>query len=238
MYRELADWFHLITAPEDYAVEARFYSDLLRDSARIPVRHVLELGSGGGNNASHMKNEFDLTLTDVSEEMLAISRDLNPSCEHILGDMRTLRLRQEFDGVFIHDAIDYMTTREDLAAAIQTASVHLRTGGACVMAPDYVRETFREGTDHGGHDGEARACRYLEWTWDPDPRDSTYEVAFALLLRDENGDTRVEHDRHVAGLFARDAWLEVIQAAGLEASVHSGIPKETAADVFVGVKPE
>ena len=72
---------------------------------------LLELGSGGGNNASHLKHRFECTLTDLSPEMLALSRTLNPECEHIEGDMRTLRLERTFDAVFVHDAIAYITTR-------------------------------------------------------------------------------------------------------------------------------
>jgi len=50
---------------------------------------VLELGSGAGHNALHLKPHARCTLTDVSEEMLGLSRELNPECEHLLGDMRT-----------------------------------------------------------------------------------------------------------------------------------------------------
>src|SRR5688572_18619794 len=109
MYGELASWFHLLTSPDEYAVEAEFYGRVLTEAAEIPVKTVLELGSGGGNNASHLKEAFDLTLTDISEEMLALSERINPSCEHIRGDMTTLRLEREFDAVFAHDALDYMT---------------------------------------------------------------------------------------------------------------------------------
>ena len=38
--------------------------------------------------------QFTLTLTDLSEGMLAQSRALNPEAEHIAGDMRTLRLNR------------------------------------------------------------------------------------------------------------------------------------------------
>jgi trans-aconitate methyltransferase len=82
---------------------------------------VLELGSGGGNNASHLKAHCDLTLIDASDRMLALSRRINPECEHVTGDMRTVRLDRQFDAVFIHDAIDYMVTLDDLRAALTTA---------------------------------------------------------------------------------------------------------------------
>jgi hypothetical protein len=38
----------------------------------------------------------------------------DPECEHLQGDMRELRIDRTFDAVFVHDAIAYMTTEEDL----------------------------------------------------------------------------------------------------------------------------
>jgi len=94
--------------------------------------------------------------------MLALSRSLNPECEHIPGDMRTMRLGRSFDAVFIHDAIDYMTTRPDLQQALETAFIHCQAGGVALFVPDYVRETFEPSTEHGGTDGHERGLRYLE----------------------------------------------------------------------------
>lgn len=92
LYKELADWWPLLSAPEGYAEEAATYRDNLIACARRSVRRALELGSGGGNNASHSKAHFEMTLVDLSPHMLDASRTLNPECEHIEGDMRTMRL--------------------------------------------------------------------------------------------------------------------------------------------------
>lgn len=86
--------------------------------------------------------------------MLAVSAALNPDCEHRQGDMRTVRIGRTFDAVFVHDAVMYMTTERDLRAAIETAFVHCRPGGAALFAPDCVCETFVSETEHGGHDGD------------------------------------------------------------------------------------
>jgi SAM-dependent methyltransferase len=238
LYSDLASWFHLLTAPEEYAVEAAFYRRVLESSCAYPPRTLLELGSGGGNNASHLKAGFRLTVVDLSPEMLELSETINPECEHIAGDMRAIRLGRLFDAVFIQDAIAYMTTEADLRAAIRTAFIHCRRGGAALFAPDYVRETFRPATDHGGHDGGGRGLRYLEWTWDPDPGDSSYLVDMAYLLRDESGEVRVAHDRHRLGLFSRAEWLRFIEEAGFEAR---SIPFEEGeeglgSEVFLGIK--
>jgi SAM-dependent methyltransferase len=237
MYRELAPFFHLVTSPEEYAVEADLYGRLLNECAQVPVRSVLELGSGGGNNAWHLKDTFELTLVDLSKEMLELSRSLNPGCEHIQGDMRTLRLGRRFDAVFIHDAVDYMTTQRDLRAAIETAFVHCVPGGVALIAPDHVRETFTPTTEHGGHGGSDRSLRYLEWTWDPDPSDETYVVDYAYLLRDAGGQVRVEHDRHICGVFTRATWFHLMENSGFRAERRTGIAGETARDIFVGVRP-
>ena len=118
LYADLAAWFPLLTPREDYAEEARIYQDIIeRHCVGRSVQTLLELGCGGGHNASYLKARFRLTLTDLSPEMLALSRSLNPYCEHLQGDMRTLRLNREFDAVLIHDAISYMTSEADLAAA-------------------------------------------------------------------------------------------------------------------------
>ena len=145
LYSDLASWFHLLTAPEDYAIEAAHYRAVLTEACDGPARTLLELGSGGGNNASHLKQWFTCTLTDLSAEMLDLSRTLNPECEHVQGDMRTVRLDRTFDTVFVHDAVVYLTELADLEAAAATAFAHLRPGGAAVFVPDYVREDVRDG---------------------------------------------------------------------------------------------
>ena len=171
MYSDLAPWFHLLTHPSDYADEAGFVTRVVDDVADGPARTLLELGSGGGNNASHLKARFECTLTDISPEMLALSATLNPECEHLQGDMRTLRLGRTFDVVFIHDAISYLTTEDDLRQAIETAAVHVRAGGVVILTPDATTEIFKPSTEHGGHDGDdGRSLRYLQWTHARDPR--------------------------------------------------------------------
>jgi hypothetical protein len=66
-------------------------------------------------------------------------------------------------------------------------------------------------------DGD-RMLRGVEWAWDPDPSDSTYQVEYALLLRD-GASVRAVHDRHVEGLFSRDTWLGILGGVGFRVEV-------------------
>jgi SAM-dependent methyltransferase len=238
-YRDLAVWWPLISPPSDYAEEAAYASTLLK-SASIPVREVLELGSGGGHNAVHLKAEFTMMLTDLSEEMLDVSRRLNPDCDHQQGDMRTVRLGRSFDAVFIHDAVDYMVTEADLRLAIETAFVHCRPGGVAVFTPDHTREAFVEETDHEGHDGDdGRAVRFLDWTWDPDPADTWVLTEYAFLFREPDGSVHVVHETHRLGLFGRDDWLRLLTDAGFEPRAVTEVTSEdrTPRELFVGHRP-
>jgi len=241
IYDELAPWFHLLTPPEHYVDDAAQVLELIRANVTGPPETLLELGSGGGNTASHLRRDLRVTLTDLSLPMLEISRTINPDTEHIAGDMRTLRLGRQFDAVLIHDAICYMTTVADLRAAMTTAFEHLRPGGVAILVPDHVAETFRPATDHGGVDAPpgpdgrpGRALRYLEWTTDPDPVDTTYQVDYALLIRDTDGSVQVRHDRHVEGLFAHQAWLDLLGSVGFLASSTSDAYGRF---LFVGRRP-
>jgi hypothetical protein len=123
--------------------------------------------------------------------------------------------------VFIHDAIDYMVSEDDVRAALQTAYAHCRPGGAALFCPDHVKETFRSTTGHGGEDGSERSLRYLQWEWDPDPSDATYTLDLVYLMRDAAGCVQVEYDRHVCGLFGREQWLAWLREAGFEPEVAS-----------------
>lgn len=218
LYEELAVWWPLMSPPSHYVEEAEDLLPTLLASARAP-RTLLELGSGGGSLACHLKGHFRLTLTDRSPQMLAVNQGVNPECEHVLGDMRTLDLGRHFDLVLIHDAIMYATEPASLQATLATAARHCRLGGTTVIFPDCVKETFEPGTDHGGEDGaDGRAMRYMEWSWDPDRCDDTFETLYAFALREPDGSTHVERDLHRNGVFARAAWFDWLRLAGFPAT--------------------
>jgi len=236
MYSDLAAWWPLISPVEGYTEEAQFVARLLRGAG---AHDVLELGSGGGHMAFHLKADARLTLVDLSPAMLDVSRRLNPECAHLVGDMRTVRLDRTFDAVFVHDAVMYLTTDADLALAIATAAVHCRPGGMVLFVPDCTTETFEPSTDHGGVDGpDGRGVRYLEWSWDPDPSDDVAREEFSFLLRAADGTVTAVHETHHFGVFPRATWLRLLADAGLEASsvFEETTEDRTPRELFIGRK--
>lgn len=234
LYSELATWWPLLSPPEDYVEEVNFFRKLFSESGLPSSPSLLELGCGGGSNAFHLKTIFsEMTLTDISPQMLAMSQALNPECEHLEGDRRTLRLGRTFDVVFIHDAIEYMTTAEDLGLALETAFIHCKPGGLALFVPDHVRETFQPSTEHHGKDGAGRALRYLEWSYGPDEYDTVYTTEYVFLLREGNGPARVEHEQHICGLFSRTEWLRLLHNIGFQPKI---VQDEYQRDIFVARK--
>ncbi len=236
LYSELADWWQVFSPTSDYVDEAAFFHKLFKHAV---AKSILELGAGGGNVAWYLKKDFQMTLTDLSSGMLEMSKQQNPECQHIVGDMRYLRLGRTFDGVFIHDAIMYMLNIEDLLAVFITAHIHLKSGGIIVVAPDCTRETFKETTDYEGHDLGNRGVRYIQWISDKDPDDTMFNYDFIIALK-EKDNLRTIIDRQLCGVFPRQTWLELLKKAGFKPEVvvdtSTEGEKNERTEVFVGYK--
>jgi SAM-dependent methyltransferase len=218
VYGDLAEWWPLISPPEEYVEEGTLLAALFA-AATPPVREVLDLGSGGGHVACHLKGALALTLVDLSEEMLSVSRRLNPECAHVQGDMRSIRLGRQFDAVLVHDAVDYMTSEDDLRQVIATAFAHTRPGGLAVFVPDHIADTFRAGRGGGGgRDATGRQASFRERTWDPDPSDGWVQAEYEFVLRAADGTVQVVREEHRLGAFGRATWLRLLQDGGFDAA--------------------
>lgn len=218
-YSELASFWPLLSPVEDYENEAEEFLRLI-DAHSPGARTALELGSGGGNNACHLKRRFTMTLTDLSRDMLEVSRRLNPDCEHVAGDMRELDLGRSFDVVFAHDAIDYMTTEGDLEAALGTAYRHLEPGGLALFVPDHVQERYAPDTDCGGTDAaDGRGLRYLEWSTQVAAGATTGVTHYSFLVREADGSMRCLHEQHTFGLFSVATWVSLMEGVGFAVQV-------------------
>ena len=242
LYGDLAPWWPLISPPAQYREEAARLAAVLRSAAGDGPQTVLDLGCGGGHLAAHLKTAMTMTLVDLSPQMLAVSRALNPDCEHHRGDMRTIRLGRRFDAVLVHDAVDYMITEPDLRAVIATAYAHCRPGGLAVFAPDYTAETFRPGAGAGGGSDQAgRQASFRSWSADPDPADPWIQADYEFTLRAADGRTEVVRESHRLAAFPRATWARLLAGAGFTAGQDppAGEPPAGAGpgQLFLGWRP-
>lgn len=176
---------------------------------------------------------------EEAREILRLIVERRPGA-HVPGDMRTLDLGRTFDVVLAHDAIDYITSEDDLARVFDVAWRHLCPGGIVVLVPDTVAEAFEPGESvSGGEAPDGRAARLMEWVEAAAPGASQVAVHYAFLLRDADGRVHSLYERHEAGLFPEAAWTRLLAARGFEVEV---VLEATADDraprrLFVGYKP-
>ena len=236
LYDELADLWPLVSPPDDCAAEAKHARDiLLRRLGKADASNrysVLELGSGAGHTLCHLVDEFDAVAVDLSEPMLDRSRMLNPTVTHHAADLRTVRLDRSFDAVLAHDSLDYMLTEADLRAAFVTAAEHLCPGGVFVAAVNYTCETFAEHElahdFHSDGDVDLTNISYVH----AHPSGNGIELVMLLLVR-QDGELRVEEDRHHCGLFPLATWQRLLDEVGFDVEE----PDQTDAGTwFVAVK--
>lgn len=237
LYHQLIDWYRLLDPLEDHKEEVDAYAAAIKKKLEGSSDSLLELGAGAGNNGYYLKQHFNCTLSDLSEEMLNLSRKINPECEHVCGDMRTLRLNRTFDTVLAHDAIVYMTTEDDLRKAIENAYIHLRPGGVAIFAPDMIGDSFPEHTELHRKDLGTRSMRCIEWMWDPDPSDTSYRIDFSFLLRHKD-QVKAVYDCHEAGIFTQQTWFRLLEESGFEAeyielSMEEGVPYPFSEGMFI-----
>jgi ubiquinone/menaquinone biosynthesis C-methylase UbiE len=237
LYHDLAHLWPVLSPPSDYRDEA----ELILDELRAHFGHadeglrLLDLGAGGGHLAVHLAEAgHAVTAVDLSAQMLAQCRELVPTATTIQGDMRSLDLLEDaapdagFDAVLLTDAVDYMTTPEDAAAAVATVARHLRPGGVGMIAPTYVRETFTPGAtesdgltspDQPPGDAPSIAPHLFSYVYDLAPHDPASHLTEMLLLilvpDPRTGRVEVIEDRHACGLFADAQWRRWIADAGL-----------------------
>jgi len=223
LYGDLAWLWPLWGDPDgEYAEWCAHVVAIIEKHAQREVHTLLNLGCGGGKNAYNLKRHYEVTGLDLSNEMLANARKLNPDCSFVRGDMREFSLPERFDAVLIDDAVSYMTSRDDLSRLFRAAYRHLEPGGVMVVSPDGTKETFQQnetrvsrGNAAAEAEGEPKNVDvvFIENNYDPDPTDDTYDGLIVYLIR-EQGKLRVEVDHHKLGIFAAAVWSTLLREVG------------------------
>lgn len=115
---------------EDSEYFARYKVDLIRNSARGPIKRVLEYGCGTGRNIGHLQTAFpDATIvgTDVSAASLSIAAEGNPQASFEV-EREGLELGV-FDIIFVASVFHHIPPPER-AAVMQTLAGRLAPSGA------------------------------------------------------------------------------------------------------------
>lgn len=198
---------------------------------------LLDLGCGGGKNIFTLKHHFQVTGLDISPDMLALCRELNPDVSTICADMRDFTVDEAFDVIYIDDAISYINTKDDVRRVLKNCCKHLAEDGLMILTPDVFKEDFiQHETDvfqsikHKLH--PEVEVTYITNNYDPDPEDDSYECTFVYLIR-QKGRLTLDQELHVLGVFSLDTWLGWFAELGLECRQETHIEDGHSYKVFI-----
>lgn len=214
IYSDLAWTEPIISPPEEYVKETELFIKVIKEHSKLEVKTLLHLGCGAGINDYTFKRHFKVTGVDINENMLEISRNLNPEVVYLHGDMRTIELEESFDAVAIPDSIGYMTTVKDLRRTIITAYKHLNPGGVLLIISNIAGQFKQNNFLYTGSKGDVEITIF-ENNYMPDTTETTYEVTFIYLIR-RKGKLEIHTDRHIIGIFKLEIWLDLLKEVGFE----------------------
>lgn len=123
---------------KDWRKDSIRYVDLIKnviDSFNLRISSILDVGCGTGILAKELKNmDFEVTGIDISDNMIDVANETTTGIEFIVSDMRNFNLSKTFDMITCaFDAINYVTTDEDMKDTINTIYNHLNANGVFIF---------------------------------------------------------------------------------------------------------
>jgi SAM-dependent methyltransferase len=195
IYKNYAKYYDLLYSDKNYRKEAAYINGLISKYSKNS-KNILELGCGTGIHAIELaKKGYRIDGVDSSKEMLARAKKrietlpvkLASKLRFFYGDMRRFENKRKYDIVIsLFNVINYMTTNEDIEAAIKNANKHLKQGGLFVFDNWYGPAVL---TDRPSkrikklEDAETRVVR----TANPQifPNENIVNVNYEILLTDK-----------------------------------------------------
>jgi len=220
LYSTLAPYYSILNPHGIYDAEVWHYLSVIQERTD-KLHRIIEFGCGVGAMAESLPSNLEVTLVDISEEMLQESRKRNPHKEHICCDIRHISLsnvKKKADAILLHDAVMYLTTEDDLYQTFVSAKNCLREEGILLIVPDVYLENFEEHFLAGGEDGFIDSIpvsvRLTEWHWRSSEQRNRIFVEFSMLVRHGEQDVQNIHETHTLGLFSREQYAHNLQKAG------------------------
>jgi len=217
-YNILAEYYdELIIDPDGVRQWADFTEAHLTKEGR-----VLELASGSGAiSEALMERGYDLTLSDLSEEMLKRAKEKFPDKDDIyVLDMRELNLKDKYDGILCYnDSINYLTEEEEIKACFKGVYEALKQGGTFLFDA-HTTERLEEFREEYVEEGEIKDAQY-QWSILSEEDYLTHHLTF--WIKDE---TYMEE--HVQRIYPLSFLKDCLKEAGFTVCVYTDfIEKET-----------
>lgn len=137
VFGEYAEYYNSFYAEKDYVGEAGYIRDLLA-SMNVESGALLDMGCGTGRHALILESYgFSVTGFDLSEEMIAIARELrspDSAATFQVGNVKSFRVERKFSAVVsLFHVASYQTTNDDFLKFLETAKSHMDRGSVFIF---------------------------------------------------------------------------------------------------------
>lgn len=190
-----ADAYDAIYRDKDYPREIEAVSVLFERHKTSPIKSVLDLGCGTGRHAMLLaRRGFDVLGVDQSESMLEHARrsaadvKLDASVTFTKGDVRDFDAGRTFDAaLMMFNVLGYMTTNDDVLAALHSVRRNVRAGGLFIFDIWYGPAIAAEPPTNRVKEFKVPDGDMIRLaTGTLDPHENRYDVSFRLITIDKN----------------------------------------------------
>ncbi len=216
MFTASGAFYDELYASKDYPGEASAILAILDKHRKRPVDSLLDVGCGTGKHLAELARHFRVEGVDLDGRLLKLARARVPEARFTEADMCAMRLSRRFDAITcLFGTIAYVRTFERMQQTLERFAAHLRVGGLVVLQPWY-RSADRCPAMQVRHiDLPHVKIARLSHTL-VDGREALVNVNY--LVGTSTGIEHVE-ELHELGLFSHDEHLELLDAAGFDATM-------------------
>ncbi len=175
---------------------------------------VLDLGCGTGSFTTLIPQSLTRVGVDLSEDMLAVAAQKDPSVHWVAQDITTLDLGMSFDLITCYcDSLNYITAEEDVLDVFRQVKKHLSADGTFIfdvhsewkMTHLFDGETYTDDTED------------VTYIWNTFPGEEAHSVwhELSFFVKDNNGKYDRFDETHFQRTFSRGTYERLLSEAGL-----------------------
>jgi len=240
LYRNFAEYYDKIYQHVDYSGETEFIRWAVKKHKTSSDNKLMDVACGTGSHAKDLIDNFQVTGVDINPKMLKIAQKKVPEAMFILGDMKNLDLKSNFDIVTcIFSAIHYNRNSQELESTLTNFYNHLKTGGILIFDLSLNRENWIEGLVSVDTVVEedlkiARICQSKL-------NNGIFNANFIFLVKDQ-GEFDFDIDEHELGIFKMENVINLMNKIGFETNIYADFTSEKwemdkcQRPIFVGLK--
>ena len=121
---------------KSYSEEVKYVENLFNQYSKIPVKRILDLGSGtGGHGKVFSKKGYNVTGIEKSYEMVSIANQhKSKNFKSINSDLTNFNLNTKYDLIIsLFHVLNYLNSNNELMLAFKNISMHLKKGGLFIF---------------------------------------------------------------------------------------------------------